>query len=77
MEEKNEDENETSSFFELTRYVGQGWMPYSVETDRMMESKEVLKQTITLSYVKIDDPPKGEEELKDESNVQIEVFNQK
>jgi len=75
MIEKDEDEK-GSSLFELTKFLGSGWKPVSVRTQRSKEGRNTLKQTITLSYVKVRDPPEGEEKLKNGSNVQIKVFNE-
>lgn len=75
MTEKDE-EDRNSSLFELTKFLGTGWKPVSVRTERSKQGVNSLKQTITLSYVKVRDPPEGEEELKNGSNVQIKVFNE-
>ncbi len=65
-----------SSLFELTKFLGSGWKPISVETNRYREGSNVLQQTITLSYVKVDDPPEGEEDLNKRSNLQVRVFSE-
>ncbi len=75
MTEKDGNE-ESSSLFELTKFLGSGWKPVSVRTERSKEGINSLKQTITLSYVKVRDPPEGEEKLENGSNVQIRVFNE-
>ncbi len=74
MTEKSS-KNDSSSHFALTKTVGLGWKPISVETDQKKD-ENILKQTITLSYVKVKRPSKGEQALKNISNLEIEVFDQ-
>lgn len=72
---ENESDKENSSLLELTRYLGPRWKPISVETQRYKEGVNVLKQTITLSYVKMDKSSEDDENLKKNSNLQVRVFN--
>ncbi len=62
------------SLLELTKLLGTGWKPVSVKTKRHRERNDLLQQTITLSYVKVTNPPDEEDELNKESNLQIKVF---
>ncbi len=67
---------DNSPLFELTKYLGVGWKPVHIRTERIKEGANMLKQEITLSYVRIKKPPEGEEHLKKKSNLQIIVFNE-
>ncbi len=74
--QKGKSENGSSPLLELTRSIGSGWKPISVKTHSSTEGVNVLKQTITLSYVKVTDPPEGEQALEKESNLEIKVVNE-
>ncbi len=68
-------ENNISSMLELTKFVGSGWKPISVRTHRCREGVNVLKQTITLYYVKEDDLD-GQVDFDNKANLRIHVFSE-
>lgn len=75
MSDDNNGEN-GSSLIELTKFLGVGWKPISVQTQRHQENPNLLQQTITLSYVKVQDPEEEAEALQKQSNLQIRVFSE-
>ncbi len=73
MTEKESGSPETP-VLEVSKFLGIGWVPVSVKTHRLKKGPNLLKQTITLSYVKRKRTDEGEEDLSGKSNLQIKVM---